>query len=785
MKLIDDIKRSTELKEYWSSLLGEERLELIIQHPEIIEEAVNEEMKTESKQLQTAIQRLSNQENCDETILLGQNIAFVPFFQYIAEYVKGELKKRVTGFLRKTVICHIVLQITESLSWQCMRCLIEEMHCLKDAGMLVGNNPVEEYDDFCARYLRDISYIRKFLKKYHVLTKLIASKAVLASGYIQEILEYLKVDKRKIIGKLCNGQIFNQIDDFWINLSDEHFQGKTAAKIQLDNGYVIYHKPHSLSLALYYYRIQKWLFEKCGFDSFDYRIYDKEDYGWEQEVAVLSCNSQREVEVYYTRIGMQICLTYVLGITDLHFENIISHGEYPVIIDMEFIFDRRLSGYVHPDSIQDLLKDTVANTGLLPTALGDDLGLNVGGLGETAVQTVSYKMPVVIKAGTSDMAISYHEPKVNSDRSLPEWNGKKIDYREYIPFIFDGFTKAYQMILYNKKEFVKKFADGFEQKSRLLIRSTQEYFMYQNIMNFPALLKNREERRLMLFHMDKGLNCNERYRKDILNYEMDSVSHHIIPVFYAYRKNLYMGNGHCLQDYFSYSGKDQILYRIEKLSKKDYGLQKKVMETIFLSRWKQRYKAVGDKKCKMREEADVFNIKSLRTKNEGINISGNREVFTLTELSPEKIAVLFGVTLPEGCNTESYGTDGMMKRLTAKIRETKKADMCLCHGNLGLLEILNDCLNGAGIRYNGCPERMNITYNDFRDWDSECDGLSLEDRNNPGFMVGLSGVGYALLRERERKLPGVFVFGFTEAQTQIVKNMIARGGCRMKSNHAS
>lgn len=111
--------------------------------------------------------------------------------------------------------------------------------------------------------------------------------------------------------------------------------------------------------------------------------------------------------------------------------------------------------------------------------------------------------------------------------------------------------------------------------------------------------------------------------------------------------------------------------------------------------------------------------------------------------------------------------------------------MCLCHGNLGLLEILNDCLNGAGIRYNGRPERMNITYNDFRDWDSECDGLSLEDRNNPGFMVGLSGVGYALLRERERKLPGVFVFGFTEAQTQIVKNMIARGGCRMKSNHAS
>lgn len=196
-------------------------------------------------------------------------------------------------------------------------------------------------------------------------------------------------------------------------------------------------------------------------------------------------------------------------------------------------------------------------------------------------------------------------------------------------------------------------------------------------------------------------------------------------------------------------------------------------------------------------DAEKRNWMDLRNYDESKNDSGDTVAWchgaagilaarmTIWRMTGLDKRILFGVTLPEGCNTESYGTDGMMKRLTAKIRETKKGDMCLCHGNLGLLEILNDCLNGAGIRYNGCPERMNITYNDFRDWDSECDGLSLEDRNNPGFMVGLSGVGYALLRERERKLPGVFVFGFTEAQTQIVKNMIARGGCRMKSNHAS
>ena len=34
-------------------------------------------------------------------------------------------------------------------------------------------------------------------------------------------------------------------------------------------------------------------------------------------------------------MGIHLFLGYALGATDLHGENIIAHGEYPVIIDME------------------------------------------------------------------------------------------------------------------------------------------------------------------------------------------------------------------------------------------------------------------------------------------------------------------------------------------------------------------------------------------------------------------------------------------------------------------
>ena len=66
-------------------------------------------MKTESIQLQTAIQRLLDQEKYDETIRFGKEMLFVPLFQYIAKCAADELKKGGTDFLQKKVIRHLVL----------------------------------------------------------------------------------------------------------------------------------------------------------------------------------------------------------------------------------------------------------------------------------------------------------------------------------------------------------------------------------------------------------------------------------------------------------------------------------------------------------------------------------------------------------------------------------------------------------------------------------------------------------------------------------------------------
>ena len=89
----------------------------------------------------------------------------------------------------------------------------------------------------------------------------------------------------------------------------------------------------------------------------------------------IPCKNESEVEHYYFRMGIHLFLGYALGATDLHGENIIAHGEYPVIIDME-----TYPGYLKQQSEKDgssveekisksteiKLANSVIHTGMLP-----------------------------------------------------------------------------------------------------------------------------------------------------------------------------------------------------------------------------------------------------------------------------------------------------------------------------------------------------------------------------------------------------------------------------------
>ena len=160
-----------------------------------------------------------------------------------------------------------------------------------------------------------------------------------------------------------------------------------------------------------YQKIENWLWEKMGLEESRHLVVSGDDYGWEQEVTEAACKCTKEIKEFYYRCGAECCLTYVLGMTDIHMDNVIAHGKYPVIIDTEFMFDRRIEVGTQGKNLQQNLMDTVMHTGFVPNGMGT-MHVNVSVLNTCDEQRLSVKMPMVIHKGTSEMNISYHYPKI-------------------------------------------------------------------------------------------------------------------------------------------------------------------------------------------------------------------------------------------------------------------------------------------------------------------------------------------------------------------------------------
>ena len=326
------------------------------------------------------------------------------------------MKQKLIVALEERMIDSLVKQIVQRVFWIPFRCLIADMHEKKDAGQLDGHSSAEEYDDYVSKYLLNERECREFLKKYPIMTELLIRKIRDYIHYVNEILQHFYQDRETISKEFHIEQNAMKITKISFNQDEEHFPGRMVARVRLKGGERIYYKPHSLLLTEQYRKIENWLWEKMELEKSRHLVVSGDDYGWEQEVTEVECKCTKEIEEFYYRCGAECCLAYVLGMTDIHMDNVIAHGKYPVIIDTEFMFDRRIEAGIQGKNLQKNLMDTVMHTGFVPNGMGT-MHINVSALNTCDEQRLPVKMPMVIHKGTSEMNIfniirHYHTKRI-------------------------------------------------------------------------------------------------------------------------------------------------------------------------------------------------------------------------------------------------------------------------------------------------------------------------------------------------------------------------------------
>ncbi len=344
------------------------------------------------------------------------------------------------------------------------------------------------------------------------------------------------------------------------SVSDFHKEGESVVLIKFESGEKLAYKPKNLDLAEHFNDLIAWINEQDTPVLFrQSKVVNKKSYGWVEYITFKECESEKEVEQYYLRAGALLCLCSIVEGTDLHYENIIAHGPFPVILDYETILSPRVSFTKHLASINAQaaeIQDSVTRTGLLPNIRTlYNVTTNFGGFGG--------------EASPEAHELTYMEHEVN----VPQLEGKRCPLGKYREVLKTGFELFYRFIETKKPVLLSAQSPlkGLNNLPvRVLFRNTYIYEYALKKLALPRNLKNGTYFSIQMEVLAKGLlkPTNKPISWRILDEERVALLNFDFPFFATTTSSadLQVNDNQSVEDFFQKPSYDAMIDQIDQMS---------------------------------------------------------------------------------------------------------------------------------------------------------------------------------------------------------------------------
>ena len=354
----------------------------------------------------------------EEKSYWGQDEGFNYIVRHFVKYVEKQLIESLEGIkFTKDCLDGILRQFTLKLVDLGNKAMIMELNHLKESQNLKGDTSAERFKYFISLF-ENMEFLKSFYEKYSVLARLYTELSILFINNIKEIWDFIKNDKeilKEEFGIVDGEFVLNKVA---IGIGDTHNFGKTVTILEFANNKKLVYKPRNLKINEAYNNLIDFL-NKTG----KIHVLKKlkslsfEDHGYEEFLDHCLCETEYELQNFYIRFGEILALSYILNATDLHMENLIAYGEYPVIIDLETFIQQPNS--FNDDVLNEKINyefDSVKRTLLLESRLRQN-DVNEG-IDISAINGKGYVMDEVLVPINKQLAISYIEKTIENKESF-------------------------------------------------------------------------------------------------------------------------------------------------------------------------------------------------------------------------------------------------------------------------------------------------------------------------------------------------------------------------------
>jgi type 2 lantibiotic biosynthesis protein LanM len=452
---------------------------------------------------------------------------------------------------------------------------------------LKGSTPQKRYGDFLHQKLWNQKNLRAFFEEYKELARLVSTFLLLWAEQAAEFLHRLEHDFYFLSETFNEGKALGKIVSLTPNFGDSHQGGRFVYLLEFESRAQIFYKPKNLSVSKIFHD----LLEKLNDEGLNpplktYRLLCCEGYGWEERIEHLPCESQQQVPRFFERAGMLLCLFYLLDGTDTHHENLIAHGEFPVLIDLETLFQSKL---FDPDrhSVFDVFAHSVLRTLFLPTFQVGPGGKKAYDISGLSAEEQSFSTPSWKNIGTDHIQRIFESASFSPKTHLLFCEGKPQAAEDHAEEIVSGFKKMYQFIETRRGLLAEKggILEAFEKaRIRIVLHGTSSYSRILERLCSPQLLLSFEVREEEL---DRYL---QRFREPlkelflpVIEAEKKALLQGDVPYFYGMPggKGIYAEGKLCMKDGLDEASMINVHSRIENMNFADCENQMEFIQHSF------------------------------------------------------------------------------------------------------------------------------------------------------------------------------------------------------------
>ncbi|WP_046212738.1 type 2 lanthipeptide synthetase LanM family protein [Paenibacillus wulumuqiensis] len=529
---------------------------------------------------------------------INDNIMFHTFALKITAYFSQLLPFSRINEQRLENVTHIQSRIMEQLEKSILkisyRTLVLDMNINREQGKLLGTTPEQQYEYYHHHCLQDKAYMEKFFEKYPVLLRALGGEIRKYRKFLNELFARFERDYDQIAALFAVSKAV-QIRDIEMGIGDSHSDGRKVTRLVLNCGQLIY-KPRSLSIDKLYEKIIHFTNEMSNAPDLQLQapgVLERKHYGWAEYISFQGCANQQQVQQFYTRMGAQMALLYTLQAVDFHSENLIAHGDQPVLIDLESLFhpmyERDQEEATAYQQAEKKLNESVRALGLLPFLFAGKA--DISGIGRQGKTQSILKVPQLKHAKTAYMQVQreYTETDESYNQPLLE-NTLAINPKQYVKELKQGFGMMYELLFRNKQALCQLLEDhGAAAIIRFIPKPTVKYASLLELSFHPRFLHNSIDREVFLSKIWEDSKGKADYEKLVIHEFVDLLNNDI-PYFSIHlnQRHLYTAKRKEIGDFFRESPLEMVQRRISGLSMEDKDFQLQIIELSMLAAEEQK-----------------------------------------------------------------------------------------------------------------------------------------------------------------------------------------------------